>query len=240
MATNDEQRFLVDEIADSIRNVNDGVQELADKSAEFVAAGENSVKQAKLLKEKNTETLKAISIITDIAEETNLLSLNASIEAARAGVAGRGFAVVAAQIQKLAEQSNESAKQIEDISTLLIDDSDKTVEIMKQVKEVIYKQSNHVDEISDIFNVFNSELASAFDAIDNINGSIHDMDDSRVSVVDVVQNLTAIAEENAASTQQTSASMTEVRNIIEDITNNINNLHEIADTLNEDINKFTV
>ena len=49
MATNDEQRFLVDEIADSIRNVNDGVQELADKSAEFVAAGENSVKQAKLL-----------------------------------------------------------------------------------------------------------------------------------------------------------------------------------------------
>ena len=56
MATNDEQRFLVDEIADSIRNVNDGVQELSDKSAEFVAAGENSVKQAKLLKEKNKDS----------------------------------------------------------------------------------------------------------------------------------------------------------------------------------------
>ena len=111
---------------------------------------------------------------------------------------------------------------------------------MKQVKDVIYKQSSHVDEISKIFNVFNSELASAFDAIDNINGRIQDMDDSRVSVVDVVQNLTAIAEENAASTQQTSASMTEVRNIIEDITNNVNKLHEIADTLNDDINKFTV
>ena len=216
------------------------LNELDRINAETKSSIDDIYEQTNITNKSAQKIREVTGIIGSIAEETNLLSLNASIEAARAGEAGRGFAVVAAQIQKLAEQSNESAKQIEDISNLLIDDSDKTVEIMKQVKEVIYKQSNHVDEISNIFNVFNSELASAFDAIDNINGSIHDMDDSRVSVVDVVQNLTAIAEENAASTQQTSASMTEVRNIIEDITNNINHLHEIADTLNEDINKFTV
>lgn len=76
----------------------------------------------------------ATNLITAIAEETNLLSLNASIEAARAGEQGRGFAVVAAQIQKLAEQSNESARQIEQIITSLIQDSNKAVETMDEVR----------------------------------------------------------------------------------------------------------
>lgn len=95
----------------------------------------------------NTSVLKikeATDMITDIAEETNLLSLNASIEAARAGEQGRGFAVVAGQIQKLAEQSNESARQIADIINLLIADSEKTVSTMEDVKSVIAKQDEHV------------------------------------------------------------------------------------------------
>ena len=77
----------------------------------------------------------ATTIITDIAEETNLLSLNASIEAARAGEQGRGFAVVAAQIQKLAEQSNESARLIEEITDSLIRDSEEAVETMDTVEK---------------------------------------------------------------------------------------------------------
>lgn len=74
----------------------------------------------------------ATDIIASIAEETNLLSLNASIEAARAGEQGRGFAVVASQIQKLAEQSNDSAKQIDDITNVLIQDSTHAVDTMQE------------------------------------------------------------------------------------------------------------
>ena len=76
------------------------------------------------------EINEAISIISSIAEETNLLSLNASIEAARAGEQGKGFAVVAAQIQKLAEQSNDATDKISLIVKTLIDDSEKAVETM--------------------------------------------------------------------------------------------------------------
>lgn len=177
-------------------------------------------------------------IISSISEETNLLSLNASIEAARAGESGRGFAVVALQIQKLAEQSNESAKQIEQISDLLISDSEETVKTMSEVKEIIYKQSSYVEQLSSIFDKFNSELNNAFGQIENINGSVQDMDDARVSVVDVVQNLTAIAQENAASTEETSASMSEVRNIVNEIAENVSKLNNIANTLEEEMSTF--
>lgn len=82
----------------------------------------------------------AVDLITSIAEETNLLSLNASIEAARAGEQGRGFAVVAGQIQKLAEQSNESAGSIADIIGELLKDSENSVHIMEEVQEIMNEQ----------------------------------------------------------------------------------------------------
>ena len=82
----------------------------------------------------------ATDIIASIAEETNLLSLNASIEAARAGEQGRGFAVVASQIQKLAEQSNDSAKQIDDITNVLIQDSTHAVDTMQGVQKIMAVQ----------------------------------------------------------------------------------------------------
>lgn len=177
-------------------------------------------------------------IIASIAEETNLLSLNASIEAARAGEAGRGFAVVAMQIQKLAEQSNESAKQIEEISQHLIEDSKQTVSTMSEVKEIIFKQSENVEKTDRLFEEFSEKLGNAFVDIDDITENVQSMDRARITVVDVVQNLMAIAEENAASTEETGASATEVSAIINDISGNVDKLTQVANTLDEDMKKF--
>ena len=93
----------------------------------------------------------ATSLIASIADETNLLSLNASIEAARAGEAGKGFAVVAAQIQKLAEQSNESAKRIEDIIRELLKDSETAVHTMEDVKKIMQEQNEKVKKTAEVF-----------------------------------------------------------------------------------------
>ncbi|MBS7339542.1 MAG: methyl-accepting chemotaxis protein [Lachnospiraceae bacterium] len=194
--------------------------------------------QTNMTNESALKIKEATDIITDIAEETNLLSLNASIEAARAGEQGRGFAVVASQIQKLAEQSNDSARQIADIINLLITDSEKTVETMEDVKAVIEQQNEHVINTGKAFMEVKTGIDSSVESVREITAKTKQLDDARVKVVDVVQNLTAIAEENAASTEETSASASEVGAIMGTISDNAQQLNTIADELKNSIKQF--
>lgn len=173
----------------------------------------------------------ATELITFIAEQTNLLSLNASIEAARAGEQGRGFAVVASQIQKLAEQSNESARQIGEIITLLISDSGKAVDTMNEVMEIMEVQNKNIQQMGRQFEQLFAAIDKSNRGVGNIADRTKSLDEARVNVVDIVQNLTAIAEENAAGTQETSASVTEVNDIVSQISENINQLRRIAEEL---------
>lgn len=181
-----------------------------------------------------------IGIITDIAEETNLLSLNASIEAARAGEQGRGFAVVASQIQKLAEQSNESARKIEEIVTYLIGDSKQAVETMDEVKQIMDEQIGFVSETADIFRNLQDEISNSIERIELISSGTVQLDKERTGVVDVVQNLTAIAEENAAGTEETSASVGAVGDIMRQVSENAHSLKNIADHLETAMRRFII
>jgi len=181
-----------------------------------------------------------IEMITSIADQTNLLSLNASIEAARAGEAGKGFAVVASEIQQLATQSNESANKIAEIIALLIEESDKTVTKMEEVKEVMHIQDENVLHTQEAFRSVKKGIDQSMKGIDVINSKAFQLDEARVRVVDVVQSLSAIAEQNAASTQETSASATEVESIVATISDNAKQLNEVADQLYKDVLKFNM
>lgn len=182
----------------------------------------------------------AIELITSIAEETNLLSLNASIEAARAGEQGKGFAVVANQIQKLAEQSNGSAMKVQQITNSLMDDSAKAVQTMDQVKTIMESQVEKVDLTGSMFMKVQEEIDHSMEGITKIYEKTESMDSARVNVVDVVQSLTAIAEQNAAGTEETSASVEEVNKVVDDISDNAKQLHDVAQTIDEHMGMFTV
>lgn len=227
----------IQESSDNAVSILDGLRDTNSKASKFI---DTIYEQTNVTNESAQKIKEALSIITAIAEETNLLSLNASIEAARAGEQGRGFAVVASQIQKLAEQSNNSVQSIDRIIESLLQDSTGAVETMNQVKEVMEEQSKKVKETDDVFTVVKQGVDQSIQAISEISEKTKGIDKARVNVVDVVQELTAIAEENAASTEETSAYTVQVNTVIAEITEKISLLNNIVSTLEEKIQQFTV
>lgn len=196
--------------------------------------------QTNMTNESVQKIREATGLITAIAAETNLLSLNASIEAARAGEQGRGFAVVAAQIQQLAEQTNASARQIEEIISYLINDSDKAVSTMNVVKDIMDRQNNNVMQMDEQFQKVIMGIEESLESMDRISEKTQNLDNARVNVIDTVQSLTAIAEENAASTEETFASMIEISSIIEDISTEADELKQIAEEIDKSMEIFEV
>ena len=164
--------------------------------------------------------------------------MNASTEAARAGEAGRGFAVVAEEIGKLAEQSNQSAKQIEDIIAQLVADSSRSVRTMETVREITSRQSEDIGKTNEAFGKITEGIAASNECVSNISNQMRDMDLARAEVVDTVESLSAIAEENAASTQESSASVTQINEIAGDIRESSGNLRDIAEVLRNNMNEF--
>lgn len=237
----------IDALRDSANAMNAAGNKAIEILAELNACNQQTKDAIEVVYEQtnttNTSAMRikaATDVITEIAEETNLLSLNASIEAARAGEQGRGFAVVASQIQKLAEQSNNSAQEIAVIINELISDAAKSVETMESVKGVIQQQDEYVKNTEESFRDVASGIAQSIDGIHSISAKTKQLNEARIRVVDVVQNLTAIAEENAAGTEQTSASVTEVGNTMNDVAEEATHLNGIATALEDSVKVFIV
>lgn len=230
------------ESARSMREANDNAQRIigelrtiSKNTREYI---DTIAKQTEVTNESALKIGDATKLISEIASETNLLSLNASIEAARAGEAGRGFAVVASQIQKLAEQSTESAARIEEIINVLLEDSQNAVSTMNQVKEIMDKQTEHIRKTDQAFEQIHEGVETSFDGMKQIADKTKKMDEARTNVVDVVNNLTSIAEENAATTEETSASVAEVANVVTTMQEKSEALNVIAEELEKKISVF--
>lgn len=212
----------------SLRKINDEVeQSIADITRQTNQTNESAQK-----------IREATAIITSIVDETNLLSLNASIEAARAGDAGKGFAVVASQIQKLAEQSNTSSGTIEEITGELISDSGIAVETMLRVKEIVDTQSRNMEETEHIVNEVMGGIRTSLGSIDSIEKGAVRLETSRNEIVQTVEDLSRIAAENAENTQKTCEQTMQVADTFERIEGNAVKLKEIADELSQTIRHF--
>lgn len=216
------------------------IGELNESNNKTIHAVEKIGKQTKTTNDSAQQIKQAVSLISSIAEETNLLSLNASIEAARAGEQGRGFAVVASQIQKLAEQSNSSAQQIEQIITELLSDSEKTVEIMSDVTGIVAEQQEKLDATKSKFEEVSSEICVSLEGIKEIQNKTELLDEARAKIVDVITNLSAISEENAASAEETTASTEELNASVSELASSAEQLKEMAASLENEIKIFKI
>lgn len=216
------------ETLEKLRTINSDVERIISDVKEQTIRTNNSVQKIQ----------DATSIISSIAEETNLLSLNASIEAARAGESGRGFAVVAGQIKKLAEQSNTSSQEIDDTAKVLMEDSTKAVELMKQMQDIIMSQSESMKETQEVVENVLTEIESSMKSIELIKASTQKLEISRNQVVSAVDELSEIAQNNVEGTKKTHQETEEVADSFHHVSESAEQLREIAGLLADSIDYF--
>lgn len=180
----------------------------------------------------------ATELIASIAEETNLLALNASIEAARAGEQGRGFAVVADQIQKLAEQSNQSASAIDKVVQNLLVDAGNAVATMEEIQRSIKKQNETVADVKKMFSKVNEGIVHSVKEIDAIADSTVYLNDSKKGLISASEQLSAISQNSLAVTEETTAEAEELDSSVTVINESVVKLKECAEELGQEISYF--
>ena len=169
-----------------------------------------------------------VQTISDISEQTNLLSLNASIEAARAGEAGRGFAVVAEEIRKLADDSSRAAGEISRNVQNISAQTASSVASAKEAENMVALQTKAVSEVIQVFEDMSKQMTGLFENLKEIANSTEAANKDRDDTLDAVENISAIIEETASGSAL-------VREMANQLLNSVDKLSETANALDEDM-----
>ncbi|MSC56586.1 HAMP domain-containing protein [[Eubacterium] eligens] len=249
----------VENLADRLKETKAYVTDISDMSVEtqklsnkgltivdeLITKGQRSIDNSKISKAVVSEMVSSIEkinfisdAITEITEQTNLLSLNASIEAARAGESGKGFAVVADEIRKLAEQSQQSTDEIKQIVNEITIKSQQVEQTMDESVGIIEEQNVSIKDAKELFNTISDSVNGLKEGLDNITQLNEAMDTNRNNVVSKMEDVAAVATETAAASEEVTASAVDVEQTMHDLNEFTVELDNIAEALKEAIDKF--
>ncbi|MCR4589618.1 MAG: methyl-accepting chemotaxis protein [Lachnospiraceae bacterium] len=229
------------------RNVINESTRVQGELGELMTSGQNTRDKANQVYESVNDTAAVVAqisqsaeLIISIANQTNLLALNASIEAARAGEAGRGFAVVADNIKGLAEESNSAANEITGMLKQITDLSEQNKSLTEDIRTATEEEANALNNMHASFEEMLNLLRETENGNKQIVSLVETLDNDKDSILNSVESLSSVSEENAASTQETSASLSMLDSNMTTVVEQADNLKEIAAELRENVSMFTI
>lgn len=234
----------IEAIADHTKGtVEEGLVTVSDLNQRSMATTEITktvIQSIEELDNKSRSIGSIVNVINDIAAQTNLLSLNASIEAARAGEAGRGFAVVAEEIRKLADQSMGAAKEIAKIVGDIQTKSEETSSNAKLAEQNVYSQAEVLSNTIKAFENINKQVENLVNNLDTIALGVKGIEAAKADTLDAIQNISAVSEETASSTEEVGATSAEQLDSVTRLSDAANNLANNASKLETSISIFQV
>ncbi len=238
---------ILKELSNAIEHINFRKEEGHKALSELYAITNDNREQSIFIKDIIVEThrsaesiSKASEMIQSIADQTNLLALNAAIESARAGEAGKGFAVVSDEIRKLAEDSTTFTEEIVKIISELKDRTESGVQVMEAVGDKMNEQRTKAEITMEKFENISNAVDKSTKILEQVNLSSENIRKKNSYINEVIQNLSAIAEENASTSEEVAANVDSQMEIISNLSHESDSLAIIAEQLDHEISKFNL
>ncbi|MEY9096662.1 methyl-accepting chemotaxis protein [Paenibacillus sp. RC84] len=216
------------------------MDELTQKTLQSEQMTHSLVDRVDTLKQSTSSIRKILDVLTKITAQTNILSLNASIEAARAGAAGKGFMVVAGEIRNLADQSRESIVNVAQITEEIQREMDATVEALSAAYPLFREQTESVKEANQMFSSVKNEMDNLLIQLDEVSTSINDLNESQMTLADAMANVSAVAEQSSATSEEVASLSSEQQSVSEGLVRLSGKLEDVSSRLSESLTKFKV